>query len=717
MLLIHKHEKLLKLFQNQPMGIMLQPFANTREEWSMLFTTRIFRRNVTAYLLFICTWFTFAQDGRRYNDLGMEGLSLERLFSIEITIASKTEEKIVEAPSSVTVFTREEIESMGVTRLRDLLNFVPGFQTSAWLVDGQTLVVQPRGRNRGSISPDVLFLIDGQRLNDSHSGGASLFSRLMTTGNIERVEVIRGPGSALYGSNAYLGVVNVITDTKRNEFRARAGENGFLEGQIHFSRDFGAWQLSLFGSSFTDDGQDYSIEPIPDLLPNGAETTDPRKGSDFYMTVTYDRFTFRARYQERHLEDFFNFGRLATDIDFNTTWESSANLSVNIVEKENFRLNGKVEAMRHRWRSLTQIFPAGGPFPVPFQAGPVYWNLDHGVSLDLDWDINDRHHIIAGAFFRNTENQNLGALTTYANINDLLDGEIFDEPMLVRSAIPNGERDRQISGAYLQDKINVSEAFTIFLGARFDSYSDFGDTFNPRLGLIYAATTNSYFKLLYGSAFRAPAFAELYLDSPDVSSNENLDPEEVETFELVYIQDIQDRGRLAFTLFRNDIDRAIVGVPPEAQGERLRNENRGQAEIAGVEAEATFSLSQNWLLKSTYTRIFSSRSTIEDQPEMSASGNTFRSYGSLILNYEGDAWGFNLNGIFRGEVEDFAGQDAYGLVNTKFDYDLGSQWKLEFLSHNLFDEEYHTYDETFLLLNSAVPNRGREIWFSVKYTY
>ena len=683
----------------------------------MLFTTRFFRRYVTAYLLFFCSLSIYAQQGQRVDDLGMEGLSLERLFNIEITIASKTEEKIAEAPSSVTVFTREEIESMGVTRLRDLLNFVPGFQTSPWLVDGQSLVVQPRGRNRGSLSPDVLFLIDGQRLNDSHSGGASLFSRFMTTGNIERVEVIRGPGSSLYGSNAYLGVVNVITSSKRNEVSGRIGENGFMEGQIHFAHDFGTWQLSLFGSAFTDDGQDFRIDPN-DNLPLGAETNDPREGSDFYMTITYDRFTFRTRYQERHLEDFFNFGLLATDIDFNTTWESSANLTIDLIEKEDFKLEANVEAMRHRWRSLTELAPAGGPFPVPFQAGPVYWNLDHGVSLDMSWDINDRHHLIAGTFFRNTENQNLGALTTYESINDPFNGDIFEEPTLIRSAIPDGEKDREIWGAYLQDKINVTEEFTIFLGARFDNYSDFGDTFNPRLGFIYASPNQSFFKLLYGSAFRAPALAELHLESPAVRSNPMLDPEEVQTLELVYIQDFSDRGRLAFTLFRNDIDRAIEVVPSEDDANmRLINKNNGEAEIMGLEAEAAFSFGTRWLLKSTFTRIFSSTLTIDEQPETSASGNTFRSYGSLILNYEREEWSFNLNGIFRGEVEDFSGQDTYGLLNTKLGYNLGPQWKLELLSHNLLDEEYHTYDQTFLLLDGAVPNRGREVWFSVKFSY
>ena len=674
---------------------------------------------------------TLAGQEGSIEDLGLTGLSLQELFDVEITIASMTEERVDEAPSAVAVFTRLEIEKMGITSLRQLLNFVPGFQSTLIVADGPSHLVHVRGRSRAGTSPDVLFLVDGQRLNDSHTGAANEFSRLLTIGNVKQVEVIRGPGSALYGSNAFLGVVNVVTETNHNQAGLRFGEDQFSEAYLNYSHRFGAFQLSLFGSAFEDDGQTYHL----DL----GQTTDPREGADLYATLESERLTFRLRFQERHFEDFINFGVVDNDVNFNTTWETSGNATWRILDRDDLKVKTTVNYMRHRWRSLTKLAEADGVlFPVDFLAGPVYWNLDYSASVDLDWKWSPKHQFLAGAFYRDTENQNLGAYTTYKDINNPVGSIFYEEPRVVRSAIPNGEVDRQIWGAYFQNKFELDHNFTLFLGARFDSYSDVtdGDTFNPRLGLIYSTPTNGYFKLLFGSAFRAPSFSELYLNSPAVASNEELKPEEVSTLEAVYIQDFEYKGRIALTLFRNDIDSAIVVTreTTELEMERFQNTNSGEAEIAGIEVESSWSPNEDMLVKLAFTRIFHSEAVgttlsaaVEDtlpQPSESepsdndsASRNTFRSYGSLILNYRRGSWNFNLNGIYRGKIEAFSQQGSYGLLNAKVSMSLNPAWKLELMGHNVLDKRYLTFDETFTQGGFAVPNRGRETWFGARYNF
>ncbi len=640
----------------------------------------------------------------------IKGLSLEDLFNIEITIASKTEETIADAPSSVTVFARAEIESMGIFNLRDLLNFVPGFQSTMVNSDGQYHAVQPRGRKTSAgISPDVLFLIDGQRLNDSHSGGASTFSRLLSLGYVKQVEIIRGPGSALYGSNAFLGVVNVVTESQSNEAYLKGGENGQIEGRASFSKTLGDWNISLYMGAFSDDGHDYHFDAETSILQDDIVTTDPREGGDAYLSMEYKRLTIKARYQERSFDNFFNFNFAPTDININKSWESSANVSYKIVDNDRFKLKGRLEYMRHRWRAYTEIVPV---FDPPFRAGPYYWNTDAIASLDMDYQFTDNQQFIAGLFYRNTENENLKALTNYTPFGSFENSH--DGPVVADNAVP-GEEDRQVWGAYLQDKITINDQFTLFVGARFDNYSDFGSTFNPRGGAIYSTPFNSKIKALYGSAFRAPSLTEIYNESPTRESNPDLGPEEVETIELVYIQDFGTRARLAVTLFQSDISNEIVGVAVGDE-QKTKFENDGRTESTGGEFELSWALTDSILLKGTFTTIFDYKQVRPNQ-QAQPLRDSYDNYGSIILNYRGVNWSANINGIFRDKIESFSGQDSYFLANAKVAYRISSYLTIDVTAENVFDEQYSTYADDFLILGGAVPNRGRQASLGLKFQF
>ena len=138
---------------------------------------------------------TYAQ-APEVNDL--MGLSLKDLMSIKVEVASRHKEQTRLAPSSVTIFQRHQILEMGVRSVEELLNFVPGFQTSRVTFLNQGYRVAARGLVTGQPSYSVLFLMDGQRMNSDMSGGAMFDNRFITTANVDRVEVIRGPGSAMY---------------------------------------------------------------------------------------------------------------------------------------------------------------------------------------------------------------------------------------------------------------------------------------------------------------------------------------------------------------------------------------------------------------------------------------------------------------------------------------------------------------------------------------
>ncbi len=157
------------------------------------------------------------------GDKELLGLSLTDLLNVEVEIASKTKETVADAPSSVTVFTQDEIRNMGISTLYELLNYVPGFQASQDISYSRAERIAARGRSTPA-SESVLVLIDGHRLNDANSSSATVFSPRIIVENIQQIEIIRGPGSALYGSSAFLGVINIITLTDSNYAALKLGD-------------------------------------------------------------------------------------------------------------------------------------------------------------------------------------------------------------------------------------------------------------------------------------------------------------------------------------------------------------------------------------------------------------------------------------------------------------------------------------------------------------
>ena len=164
-------------------------------------------------------------------------MTLDELLGVKITVASRTEEMIEEAPSSVTVYTRREILNMGVRHLEELMNFVPGFQTARTDEYLQQInAPAARGRRANATGLDILLLIDGQRINESWTGGWAALAAFITVENIKQVEFIRGPGSALYGSNAFLGVINVVIVADVNQTYLGGGSHRTYEGILHTAK-------------------------------------------------------------------------------------------------------------------------------------------------------------------------------------------------------------------------------------------------------------------------------------------------------------------------------------------------------------------------------------------------------------------------------------------------------------------------------------------------
>jgi len=182
---------------------------------------RIVKSILSLSLLVYGSQFSVALHTTEHSD-DFFSMSLEELMQVEITGSTLTSESYNTVPSAVTVFSHDQIKRMGLDSLDELINIVPGFQSYRSTRSANSISTSSRGRRVGNASAEILLLIDGQRLNDPRTSGSMLVPKLPLM-QIERVEFIRGPGSAVYGSNAMLGVINVITRSDVNEIGAGVG--------------------------------------------------------------------------------------------------------------------------------------------------------------------------------------------------------------------------------------------------------------------------------------------------------------------------------------------------------------------------------------------------------------------------------------------------------------------------------------------------------------
>ncbi|MCG8535186.1 MAG: Plug domain-containing protein, partial [Pseudomonadales bacterium] len=148
-------------------------------------------------------------------------LSLQELMELEITSSTLTAKNVKSVPASVSVFTKEQFMRMGADYLHELINFVPGFQSFRQGENSVQHYYSARGHRSSTASREVLILIDGMRMNREFDNVFSV--PMLSLHNVEKIEFIRGPGSAIYGSNAFMGVINITTQKNQNRIHTAFG--------------------------------------------------------------------------------------------------------------------------------------------------------------------------------------------------------------------------------------------------------------------------------------------------------------------------------------------------------------------------------------------------------------------------------------------------------------------------------------------------------------
>ena len=515
-------------------------------------------------------------------------LSLEELGSVKVDTvfaASKFSEKVTDAPSSVTILTRDEIARLGYRTLAEAVRGVRSFDVT---YDRNYDFTGVRGFNQpGDSSTRTLLLVDGHRVNDIiYDQTLTGRESLVDMGEVERIEFIRGPGSAVYGSNAFFGVISVITRPGRDvngvEVSGSAETFDGYTGRIALGKKLASGlEFKIAGTNFASRGTPRLFYPEYRETHRGvADFRDGKRAFNLSGSVSCGDFTLRGGYVVQNKDvPTGSYGTLFNEQADGEDTHGFAELAWahTTADGWNFFARGYYDYVDYHGVSLYDNGEPGAQIRNNDSGRARWWGGEAGVTKSF---LNG-FRFTFGAEYRETLSMGL---------------RNYDERPYFKYLDVRG--DLSVFGAYLDTSYEVSKWLSAVAGLRLDDYSSFGETLNPRFGLIVRPTQRTTVKLLYGEAFRAPTLYELTYEATNEKANPDLQPERVRTFEIVGEHYFDAHWKASVSLFQNDISDLINQVTDPDGLDVYRN--RGDAQTRGVEAEIEGKWDSGWLVRASY---------------------------------------------------------------------------------------------------------------------
>ncbi|MDO8988865.1 MAG: TonB-dependent receptor [Sideroxyarcus sp.] len=670
-----------------------------------------------------------------------EDLALVYGDNTNVSIATGSYQSITRAPSVASVITSSDIAALGATDLDQVLESVPGLHVSKSNV-GSKPIYSFRGIHTLQNS-QVLMLVNGIPITNVFQGDRGQLWGGMPLENVARIEVIRGPGSALYGADAFSGVINVITKTtshiRGTESGVRVGSFNSRDAWIQHGGKLGSLDTAFYLSAGKTDGQKGIIQQdaqsawdtcfttggcpgvpaIPGYIPVSrapGPINEQRKAIDAHADLSKDAWRFRTTYQQRELG---SGGGIAGALDPNARQtEKRLYLDLNY-EQANWTPNWDVTGVAGYYNIKQKqadptytLFPAGafgGTFPNGMIGNPGHSERHTHASVSATYTGFQQHQVRIGAGLRKDDMYEFLETKNFdANFDPLPGGLTVatGNPNLV-AVMPHS---RNLTYGFAQDEWSLIKDWMLTAGIRHDRYSDFGSTTNPRLALVWDAAYNVVVKVMHGEAFRAPTFVEQFaINNPVQSGSPDIKPETIKTEELAVSWQATSALQTNLNFFQYRMHNIIKLVAATMQ-------NSGDQTGRGMELEATYDAANNLRLSGSYSLQHSVDSVSGQDAGLTPHRRLFGradwrfaplwQFGTTI-NHVADR--MREPGDARPKIPD------YTLVNLTLRREkIAGAWEARAAVTNLFDQD--AWEPTFKSVGmySDLPLAGRALYIQLQ---
>ncbi|MBW4645722.1 MAG: TonB-dependent receptor [Goleter apudmare HA4340-LM2] len=635
---------------------------------------------------------------------------IDKLLNEPVFSPFRSEGTVKDSTRPVYVITGEEMEAQGARTVKEALRFLPGILgdgtvgTEVNALSGQFI--------RGSNTGQVLILLDGRPINNLGGGGFDLSE--FTTNNIERVEVLPGGGSTLYGSDAIGGVINIVTRRPTEKITTEAkvnigayrlkqqsiqnsGKAGAISWVVGYNRTqaknnypFTIPEANFAGTRTNNDVifNNFNVKLEANLgkhntltlsnlylskeqgTPGGVPIPEPQFGQGFFNSLTDNN----RKYTDEFLTDLTWNSKLGTGDDSLLT----ARVYTDFL---NTRFDNRSGAPSSQNR---------------FDSNQV----SYGIQTTHSWNLTKNQSLVYGFDYRNVNVRN----TTF-NYGTNVNRENYDD------GISQG-------GIFAKYENNLTASFSINLGVRQDFSSLVNGSFtSPSVGTKLAISHSITLRANYIRNFRAPTIANLFNNNPTNIGNPELKPEKGDSFDIGIDQKLGSIGLLRLTFFSNTVSDTIAfkRLTPPVNGNTGTWENIGLVRTTGIEGSLNLQLAKNFYAFANYTandpRILASSNSAELDKELRFAGADKLNLGVSYENPQGWYLGLLMNSLNGYPTNNTNTEflSGYTTLDFKMRVPLSDSLILTSSVDNIFDQRYQLFP--------GFPDGGRVFQVGLSSTF
>jgi len=695
----------------------------------MTFTAKILSLSIMTILTFHATNLSAKPYITEEDSLDEIEDSLADFYGDEefVSIATGTKKSIHKAPSVATVITSDDIQAMGANTIHQVIETVTGIHTYPSNFNRMNPSYSIRGIHTAENS-QVLVLVNGIRTTFAFNGAKwNIFD--LGVNLIDRVEIIRGPGSAVYGADAYSGVINIITKGTQDAFKNDAGVRtgsfetksawfnyGYQQNDLKLSFN-GQWQDTSGDSSRVVQADLLHLLGLPDLS-NAPGALDTRHR---YVDL-HAQLDFKGLYANLwHLDIEGGTGAGAAQALSNSDKTTAKQTNIEIGYKATItdNLTIDINLFHQNYEDFTyfKIFPDGYidvdgvKYTDGFIGAPKGEDTNYGFKFISTYSGINQHNIRVELGHKDTQE----VTDEWKNFGPgiIEEGQTTQDDTLTSVKgtpyIYLGDNERRLSYISLQDEWAFASDWEFTAGIRYDDYSDFGSTVNPRLALVWQTQHNLTTKLLYGSAFRAPSFGELYSsNNPVLRGNPELKPEEIDTVELAIDYRPNFDWKILFNIYKYQASDLIGVVAGQKQ-------NSLEQDGIGSEFEAHWQVNNQLKIKLGYAwqdAEDSAGNSIADAPQQTIDMNIQWQVMPSLRLYADSFW---INNRKRSSADPRVAIEDYNLTNLTLNYTAFDNLTLTLAAKNIFNSNAREASNGVIAEDYPLEERG--YWLTAKVNY